>query len=198
MKGNSLNLFFGSEPNKDFLENLETIKKIPEAKILELIDKVIEWYPKEGDIKKEVEEWLNKFWEKEKEKMSSVIDALAFIFISFASGNVDENELKKDIEKINFPEKYFYYFLKKLKKSKEFRKKATKQRQPHRDFLNSIDWRIDKQGTGEEFSEKVCVIELTYYSKGEEEIAQFNLNHTALKHLIFTLNKIENKLCQVE
>lgn len=192
-----LNLFFGRQPSDDFLEDLEALKKLSEKEVFELVDKVIEWYPKEEDVSKEVEEWLKKFGKKEKEKRSGLMEALAFVFRMFASGNVDENELREDIKKIDFPGKYFDYFLKKLSKEKEFHKKAIRQRQPHRNFLSSVDWRIDKQGNGEEFSENVCVIDLTYYFKGKEETAQFSLSQDALKNLIFTLNKIEKKLCHL-
>lgn len=65
-----LNIFFGRIPDSEFLEDLNHFLSLNEKEGFELIDKVIDWYPRQN-IDKEWEEWSKKFNEDEEEKRSN-------------------------------------------------------------------------------------------------------------------------------
>ncbi len=192
MTDKPLNLFFGRPPNKDFLEDLEILKKFQEKEILELIEWIIKTYPT-GNID---EEWkkLSKSL-KDKEKKEKIITTLLFIFKQFAVGYVNENELKKDFESLKLPQKYFDCSVNKLSENNEFRKRALEQVQPYRNLLVSVDWRIDRQNYGHDFWENVCILDFTYFSKWEKQVAQFESGLGGIRTLKAIFNKIEEELC---
>lgn len=191
MNDNSLNLFFGRPPSEDFLEDLGILKKIPEKEVFEIMNWTIKYYPT-GNID---DEWkkLSKNL-KNKEKKEKIIRIFLFIFKQFAVGHINEDELKEDFKSLGLSQKYLDYFIKKLSENNEFRKRVLRQEQPYRNLLSSVDWRIDRQNYGQDFGENVCILEFTYLSKGEKQIAQFELKLEGVKDLIFILNIIEKKL----
>lgn len=195
MDTKSLNLFFGQTPNEDFLEDLEILKKFKEEEIIKLTDWLIENYPG-GNLD---EEWkkLSKNL-KDKEKKEKIIILFLFIFKKFAVGHINENELKEDAKKLNLSEEYIDHFIEKLSENQEFRKRALRQEQPYRNFLASIDWRIDRQNYGHDFGENVCILEFIYSDKGEKKIAQFELDLEGIRTTKAIFNKIEEKLCALK
>lgn len=195
MKDNTLNLFFGRQPSEDFLEDLKVLEKLKEKEVFGIIDKVIEWYPE--DIDKKWEELSKNLKKKEKKEYGSLIGVFLFIFKEFAVGHINESELREDAKKIGLLDNYVNHFVKKLSENTEFRKRALRQVQPYRNFLTSIDWRIDRQNYGYDFGENVCIIELSYYSGGEKKVAQFELDLGGIKNLKAIFNKIEEKLCHL-
>ena len=197
MKDNTLNLFFGRQPSEDFLKDLEVLRKFQEKNVFEIIDWILEFYST-GDIDEEWEKWSKNFKDKEKKEKKAIIVVLLFIFKYFAVGHINENELKEDARKLNISDKYLDYFIKKLSENIEFRKRALRQEQPYRNFLTSGDWRIDRQNYGYDFGENVCIIELSYYSKGEKQVTQFELDLEGIRNLKAIFNKIEEKLCRLK
>lgn len=194
MKDNLLNLFFGRQPSDDFLEDLEALKKLSEREIFGLIDKIIEWYPKEN-IDKEFDEWEKEFTKEEIQERKRAIRILLFVFKEFVSGNINEDELKDDFEIIKLPQRYFNHFLKMLKPvEKEFRKNSLEGEKPYENALISIDWRIDAKHYRDGTENKIAFLELILFDRGEEKVVQFDLNSKALKHLIYRLKKIEEEL----
>lgn len=193
MDTKSLNLFFGQPPSEDFLEDLEILKKFQEKEVLELIDWIIKYYPT-GNLDEEWEKLAKNFTDEDKNKRRKIITTLLFIFKQFVVGHVNENELKKDFESLKLSQKYFDCFLNKLSENNEFRKRALKQIQPYRNLLVSVDWRIDRQNYGHDFGENVGVLDFTYFSKGEKQVAQIEFGLEEIKHLIFILRIIEEKL----
>jgi hypothetical protein len=191
----SLNLFFGSYPDSSFIEDLSLVKEYSEKEVLELIDLVLEWYPKE-DVDKEWEEWSKNFEEKEIKKKKSVIRVFIFIFKEFASGKISEEELKEDFETLNLHLSYLNNSLDKIKSSKDFIKKALSGKRPFENEIKNLDWSIDEKKYADGTKENIANIEIVYSNKGEKDIAQFDLNPKALKHLILMLQKIEDELCQ--
>lgn len=190
----SLNLFFGRPPDKDFLEDLEIMKELQEKEVKKITDWIIKNYPT-GNLD---EEWkkLSKNL-KDKDKKEKIIRAALFIFKKFAVGHVNEDELKEDFENLNLSQKYIDHFIKKISENKEFKKRALKQEQPYRNLLGSINWRIDRQNYGHNFGENVCILEFTYLSKGEKQVAQFESGLEEIRTLKAIFNKIEEKLCQL-
>ena len=193
MKDKSLNLFFGREPSEDFLDDLESLKKLSEKEVFELIDKIVEWYPKEN-VDKEWEEWIKHFTKEQEKEKKQAIRALIFIFKEFASGNINELELKEDFEILELS-KYLDNFIRKMEPfEKEFRKEALTNKKPYENVLVNIDWRIDTKHYRDGTEEKIAFIEFVYSSVGEKKVTQFDLTKRALKHLIYRLNKIEEEL----
>lgn len=194
-KADSLNLFFGSFPDNDFIDDLLTIKEYEEKEILDLIDHIIKWYPEE-DIDKEWEVWSKSFKEEEIKKKKAIIRAFIFIFKEFAAEKVSEIELKEDFTKLDLPLSYLEYSLNKVKSSKEFTKKALRGNSPYENTLRNLDWRIDEREYNDGSKENIAVIEFVYANKGEKEVIQLDFNVKSLKHLILLLSKIEEKICQ--
>lgn len=196
MKDNTLNLFFGRQPDENFSEDLETLKKLPEAEVLELIEKIIKWYP-EKDIGKEWDEWAKEFTKDKEKEIKGALRIFVFIFKEFISKNVSDLELKEDLEIFEFPQKYIDRFTELVKSvEKEFRKKSLRTEKPYENTLINLDWRIDTKHYRDGEEKKVAVIELILSDKGEKEIVQFDLNKKSLKHLIYRLQKIGEELCQ--
>lgn len=192
MEKENLNLFFGTEPSESFIKDLDNLKKLEEKEIFKIIDFIIENYPK--DIDKAWEQYSENLEEEQKEIKLSALRVFLFILIEYASGNVNKDELKEDFEKLEIPEKYFDYVTDKLKNSKDFCEKAIIRNQPYRNKLDSLEWRIDKQNIGSDFEKTIAAIELNYYSKGEKQTAQIDLNSEELRRIIAILNKIEKRL----
>ena len=194
MKDNTLNLFFGRQPDEKFLEDFEILKKLPEAEILELIEKIVGWYSKE-DINKEWNEWAKKFTKDKEKEIKGALRILLFIFKEFASENINEDELKEDFETLKLPQNYIDHFLKYLKPvEKEFRKESLRTEKPYENTLINIDWRIDTKHYKDGAEKKVVFLEIIYSDKGERNVAQCDLTQKSLKHLIYRLKKMEEEL----
>ena len=193
----ALNMFFGQIPGEEFLEDLSNLKSFKKKEIIELINLLVKWYPKE-DIDKEWKEWSKDLKEKEIKKKKAALRVLIFIFKEFIAGNISESELKKDAEAIRLPSEYIDHFIKMSENKEEYRKKVLREERPKANIIVSLNWRIDKRIYKNEIEENTSVIEFTYISKGKKEVVQFDLNIKALRHLISILNKIEEKLCQIQ
>ena len=193
MEKENLNLFFDTEPSESFIKDLDNLKKLKEKEIFEILDFIIENYPK--DIDKAWEQYSENIEEEEKEIKLSALRVFLFILIEYASGNVNKDELKEDFEKLEIPEKYLDYVADKLKKSEDFCEKAIIRNQPYRNKLDSLEWRIDKQNIGSDFEKTIAAIEFNYYSKGEKQTTQIDLDSEELRRIIAILNKIEKRLC---
>ena len=197
MDKKQLNLFFGHQPDEKFLEDLETIKKFQENEIFDLIEKTIKWYTDDKIFEEEWNKITENLNQEQKEEKLKPIRALLFIFKEFTSENINKEELKEDFDAFEISQKYLEHFLNKLKPvEKEFRKKSLKDEKPYENTLISIDWRIDTKHYRDGIEKKVAAIELIIYDKGEKETIQFDLNIKSLRHLIYTLKKVEEKLCQ--
>ncbi len=188
----SLNLFFDTEPSEKFLQDLDNLKKIEEKEIFEIINFIIENYPK--DIDKAWEEYSKELGEAQKETKLSVLRIFLFILIEYASGNINKEELKKDFGKLELSEKYFNHIIEKLKNAEDFCEKASARNQPYKNKLDSVEWRIDKQNIGSDFEKTIAAIEFNYYSKGEKQTTQIDLDSEELKKVIAIFNKIEKRL----
>ena len=193
MKKHSLNLFFDVYPDKDFLYDIEVVSKSPKVEVTEIIGLVLDWYPKE-DIEKEWEEWSKGLKEEELKKKRAIIRAFLSICKEFASGKVNEVELREDFENLDLDIDYFNKMVNKIKDDAEFKKKASKGRKPYQNNLKDLDWRIDDRKYLDGTKEKVAVVEFLCSVKGENEVFQLDFTKKSLKHLILLLNKISEEL----
>ena len=191
----NLNLLFGQIPGSGMLEDLEDFINLKKEEIFELIDKIIEWYPKE-DIDKEWNEWASKLEEDEKGKKKNAIRLLLFIGKGIAGGSISEAEVRSDIEKMGIPKEYFDYLLTKITQNSNFKNKVLSNRRPFENVLSDIDWRIDKRTYCDKTEELIAIIEFIYNSKGKKETISFDFNIYAIRHLISILRNIEEVLCK--
>ena len=195
MKDNTLHLFFGRQPDENFSEDLEALKKLPEAEVLELIDKIIHWHTEEEVFEKEWSKLTENLNQEQKEEKLKPIRALLFVLKEFISENISKDELTEDLEILELPKKYADKFTE-LEKSveKEFHKKILKSEKPYENALIDIDWRIDTKHYRDGAEKKVAFIEFIYSDQGDKKVAQFDLSSKALKHLVHRLKKIEEEL----
>ena len=195
MKDNTLHLFFGREPSEDFLEAIKQIKELKENEVFGIIDNLFKWYPK--NIDEEWKKWIEKekLNDEEKKKIEDTIAVFLPLIKEFTVGHIDEKELKEDFEKISLSENYINYFIKKLKSAKDFCEKTIIQGLPYVNSINSVDWRIDKHNSGQDFEKNICVLEFNYSSFDKRKVVQFNLTLDGLRYLIANLKRIEKRLC---
>jgi len=197
MNDYSLNLFFGTSPSNEFLEDFEILKKIPEKEIFELVDDIINIYSKEN-INEELKNWEKKFGknqESEKKEKERALKVLLYLLKEFSSENVTEDEIRDDFKNLEISTKILDRFIKNVKPvEKEFRKNSLRNEKPYENVLVSIDWRLENKIYRDSSEKKVAKLEFIYSDKGEKKVAQFDLNQKALKHLIYRLQKIKEVL----
>jgi hypothetical protein len=189
----SLNIFFGSLPDTDFIDDLSEVKSEKEEEVIKLFELVLKWYNKE-DIDKEWSEWSKDFKEDELKKKRAIIRALIFISKEFASSKINEIELKEDFESIGLSSKLYEYFIDKLRSNEDFKIKASREKKPCPNIVKSIDWRIDERKYVDGNKEKIATVEFFCSIKGEKEIVQLDFSKKSLTHLISLLNKINEEL----
>ncbi len=194
MEKETLNLFFNIEPNENLLQNLDELKKLKKKEIFEITDFIIENYPKE--LEKEWEKWTKDLGEAQKETKENVAEIVLFILVNIINGNVNEDELKEDFEKLEISTEYIDYFTKKIKESSIFQEEILTNNQPYKNKLRAVHWRIDKQNIGKEFETQIALIEFNHISKGEKQVSQIELNLEELKKVIGVLTRIEKRLCK--
>lgn len=172
------------------------VKESDEKEVIELIDLVIKWYPRE-DIDNEWDKWSKDLEKEEIKKKKSILRSFIFILKEYASEKVTKEQLKEDFKNLDLTLSYLEHFTKKLESEKKFQNKAFRNKRPLENKLKNIDWRIDKRMYNDGDKENIAVIEFYCTSKGEKEIIPLDFNHKSLKHLISLLTKIEKELCQI-
>jgi hypothetical protein len=195
MKTGPLHLLFGQAPRSGLLEDLDVLKDLKKEEALQLIDRVIEWYPRE-DIDKEWREWSSQLGEEETQRRKRALKLLLFIMREIATGQVSETEARSDIEKLEIPIDYFNYILDRLKSSPQFTDKVLGKCRPYENIISDVDWRIDQRTYRDGTRDNVAVVELAYVSGGEKEAVSLDINLGALRHLMNILRKVEDDLCQ--
>ena len=193
----SLHLLFGQKPTDEFVEDIIKLKSLNNKDVIDLIDKIIEWIPKE-DIDKDFEEWETKLKKKEVKIKKRAIKILLFVMKELASSNVIEDEVIEDFRKLEIPIEYLNYMLEKISSSNEFTNKILGKQRPYESIINDIDWRIDKRIYRDNFEEIKAFIEISYSSKGKNEFIGFDLNLDTLRQFINVLKKVEDGICKME
>jgi|SRR3989344_2903811 len=194
MATEQIHLLFGQIPSNDFLGDLNNLKSLKKEEVFDLLDKIIEWYPRDN-LEKEWKEWETKLGEEESKKRKSALQLLLFVMRELANGNVSEAEVREDFQKVNLSEEYLENIIKRLSFSDEFKKKALGKKKPFENIITDMDWRIDKRIYRNHSEETFAVIELVYDSKGKTETICFDMNLGALKQIITVLKRIEDVLC---
>ena len=194
-KATSLNIFFGNEPSDSFFNDLFIIEKLSDEEVFEIIDLIIEWFPKEGDIDTEWKNWTNGMTEELVALKKSLFKVLLFIFKEYSSQKVTEIELKEDFAKIGISENVINYLVKKLNEDKSFKNKALDANRPYENYLIDINWRIDKRYYNDNTIENKAVVEFIYYCKNQKTSEVYELGLKSLDRVISILNQIKEQLC---
>lgn len=190
----SVNVLFGQPPPPKFIEDIASLKKLKKEELLETIDLVSKWYPRE-DIDKEWEEWKNNLGKEQAEARKDVIRVILLIMKELASNSLLEKEAEEDFKNLEIPLEYLDYIIEKIKSSPDFKNKALNNKKPYEAKIIGVDWRLDKRFYQNGIQENIAVIEINYTNKANSDVICFDLNLETLRQLINRLNKIKEELC---
>ncbi len=186
-------LTFGNEPNDQFCDDIRSVEKLNEKDVFQIIDKIVEWYPKEN-ISAEWEKWSKNFSDEEKEIRKGVIRFILYIARELYSEKIKKEELIEDAKEIEFPLKYINYLVEKAESKENFIKSAKHSTRPYLNTIKSIDWSFNKRYYIDGTKEDIALLELSYYLYGESKTIQLDLNYKAVSRLISMLKKIKSEL----
>jgi len=193
MKTEYLNIFFGQMPSDDFLEDLIELKSFERDEVIDIIDRIFDWYPRD-DIEEEWEKWKSGLSEDVVDKKERVLRFLLFLIKEIAAERISKTEIKEDLKNLDFPKEYLEYILSKLESAGNFKKRALKAKRPFENLIRNIDWRVDERKFADGTKQTIIVLEVLYYNKGEKETVNFELNKKGIKHFINILKIIEKAL----
>lgn len=191
----------GRSFSETFFGDLITLKKFPLEKQIELIDKTLEWFPKE-DIDAEWEEWTKDLSDDDKEKTMHAIRILLFMIHEGIKKKFTDEDFISDLGVFELPEESIDYFIKKLnEKKEEIVKKIAEREIKTLPEITDVNWEINRK-ISDSFRSTIdelginLVIE--YREKNKLDTIVFETNVSGLCSLIDTLQLVYEEVMRCQ
>ena len=191
----------GRSFNETFFDDLITLKEFPLEKQIELIDKALEWFPRE-DSDAEWEEWTKDLSDDDKEKTMHAFRILLFMVHEGIKKKFTDEDFINDLGVFELPEESIDYFVKKLdEKKEEIVKKIAEREIRVLPEITDVNWVINRK-ISDSFRSTIdelginLVIE--YREKDKLDTIVFETNVVGLRSLMDTLQLVYEEVMRCQ
>lgn len=188
-----LNIFFGSLPSSEFINDLAHIEQLPVNETLKVIELIFDWYSKDSVIE-EWGKWKEQYEEEEHDKRARVMNAFLYIIKEFATEKVTESELISDFKSLNIPSEVIESIRLHLKSNDEFIVKSLSGKKLLNNYIYDLEWRIDDRVYKDKSQEKIVNLDLKINVNGKSKLIPIEFSAFSFNHFLSILTNIQNKL----